>query len=302
MGLRHVIVSGIALVAAVVAWHAPYPGTDAELDWMFVRSVVEGHDPYAPVGETAARYGIEFEGEWPPPRLPSTLLLQLPWALVPLAWVAPLGRSLTAVALVSVGFFVRPSWWWVVLAWPALSAVYYANASSVVTLLLAIWMARRSAMALGVATALRAWPWFIGFCLLVAGRRREAVGAGITFLGLNLAGLLLPGVTLGGAVAALGGARIVEDVSVNLTRGVPTWLAIAAGAGMLAFLRWRSEFTTLAIPYALLLSPLVWFHYLTVLAVVRVPDPGGEDATASKLSPRPNPSWSMRRAKGTSQP
>jgi hypothetical protein len=276
-------------------------GRTAQLDWMFVRAVIDGVDPYAPVGETASRYGVPFEGDWPPPRLPAQLLLQLPWALVPQSIVPELGRAIAAAALVAVSWFLRPSWWWCLLAWPALSAVYYGNASAIVTLLLAVWFARRSGVALGVATALRAWPWFIGLCLFAAGRRREAVNAGLVFLGLNGLGLLLPGVTFAGAVDGLVGARVVENVSVNLTRGVPLWLATTIGVGVVAFVAWRPRFVALAVPYGLLLSPLVWFHYLTALAVVRVEEPG-RVAIATRLSPRPMPSSSSRRASGTMAP
>lgn len=252
----------------MVGWFLPLRGIDAEFDWLSTRAIVDGHNPYATLGELAGFYGMDWNAIWAHPRLPGAHLLQLPYTLVPFEHVGSFGRAIVCAALVATVLVVRLPWWaYPILAWPAWSAVYYANTSAVVTLLLAVWYFRGSTTALGVATVLRGWPWFIIACLFVAGRRMEAVKAGAVFGGLNLVGLFLPGVSIPRIIEGFTSAREVEVVSVNVARGMTPLVVAVLAVGTILFLRAHPRFIVLSVPFALVISPVVWVQYFTVLAV-----------------------------------
>lgn len=276
--------------AAVVGWFIPARGLDAQFDWIATRAIVDGHNPYATLGELASHYGMDWNAIWAHPRLPGAHLLQLPYTLIPFEHVGDFGKAVVCAALAATFVLIRPPWWvYAVLAYPIWSTVNYANTSAIVTLLIAVWYYRGSSTALGIATVLRGWPWFIIACLFITGRRREAVQAGGVFAGLNLVGLLLPEVTIPRMVDGFTLAREVEVVSVNLARGMDPWIVAAVAVGVILFLRAFPRFLVLSVPYALILSPVLWVSYFTVLAVpigdaVRRPAP---DVPRSAVVARP---------------
>lgn len=256
---------GVGIAAVLVLWLFPSDGGDQILDWLTARAILDGHDPHASTRELATLYGMPgFGNAAPHPRLPGALLLSLPLALVPLDWVPTFGKVLVVGALAATVLLARPSMFaYPIVAFPAANAVFYANSSAVVTLL----VATGSGVALGAATTMRLWPGFIvlGFVLL---RRWRTVGAAAaTFVGLNLAGLLLPGVTIGGTWDTLTVTRQFIETEGKATFGVPLWAGIAVAVLSLIAV-WRSQDAKWSIIGALALSPVVWLHYLTVLLVL----------------------------------
>jgi len=243
-----------------VAYLVPGVPGDAFLDWLTAHAILDGFDPHAPVPDIAAEYGWGvIDLAWPHPRLPGALLLGMVYAF-PIGWLW-LARAVCLGALVWTVRLVRPGWLAVPLVLFAAQAVWYGNASAVVTLLVAVAL-RGSPAALGAATVLRLWPWFIGLVWLVNGRWRDAVKAAGWFAGLNLAGLLLPGVTVEGTVAAFVEASRYAGTGVNWA--VPLWVGVPFAVGFLFFARRFERWSPLA---ALAVSPVVWGHYLTVLVV-----------------------------------
>ena len=215
----------------------------------------------------AAEHGIVWPDLAPHPRLPAALLLQLPFLLVPLELAANFGQAVAAASLMWAFLEIRLPWWgWVVLAYPAANAVWYGQTSAVVTLMVVLWWTRGWSWSLGAATGLRIWPWFLGLA-------RWDWKAGVWFGGLNLAGLLLPGVSVAGTVDAFTTAADTY-VGGGVTSMLPWWVPIVV-AVLWLFVR----DARLLVPVALLLSPVVWLHYLTVLAV-----PLG----AKRKAPRPS--------------
>lgn len=244
----------------------PGDGGDALFDWLTVRAVLDGADPYAPLSELGASYGLGMV-DLPHPRLPGALLLQLPFALIPLDLVVFTVRLAVIGALVGAWRLARPAWWLTLAVVPAAwHGLAYANLSAVVTLLVAVAVVRGSGVAAGAAAVLRAWPWFLGVVFLVTGRWKAAAVSAVAFVGLNTAGLLLPGVTFDGAMSALVASG--EHVGNPSNVGVPLWVAVPAAVGFLIVVYRRRDWVSFGAVPALMLSPVVWLHYLTAVGVV----------------------------------
>ena len=261
----------IFVVAAIllIAWISPGQAHDGIFDWLTAHEALNG-DPYRPLHEIALDHGLVPAYEWlsPHPRLPGALLLQVPLVLVPFEWLPFVLRTVVGLSLASVALFVRPSWLWLLFAVPAFHAFWYGQTSAVVTLLVAVAVSRMVGWPVGVAATMRMWPWFLGLAFLVVGRWRAALASAAVFFGLNLAGLALPGVTWEGTRGLFveASTRYATNPS-NLMAFVPWWVGVGVAGLILWRIRVRPVLFPFAVVAALLASPVVWMHYLTVLAV-----------------------------------
>lgn len=282
----------MGIVAVIVVWLFPSDGGDQILDWLTARAIIDGHDPHASTRELATLYGMPgFGNAAPHPRLPGALLLSLPLALMPLGWVPTVGKVLVVAALAGTVLLVRPSMFaYPIVAFPAANAVFYANSSAVVTLLVAAGV-RGSGVALGAATTLRLWPGFLVVALLLLRRWRTVRAAVATFAGLNLAGLLLPGVTAAGTWNTLTTTRQFVEATSKGYR-VPLWAGLIVAGLSFAAVWWRRN-PKWSVIGALALSPVIWLHYLTALLI-----PFGAQAEASRQwlgrNPKSNPDGKTR--------
>jgi hypothetical protein len=168
----------------------------------------------------------------------------------------------------------------VVLLWPSvIEGVQTANASIPLTLLVAIaWRYRDRAtvagiaLGYGVAVKLFLWPVVIWFAL-VGRRRAAAIAAGVAAASLLL---LLPWTSIPDYVRLLRNLSETFDhdtytpFALLTDLGVPDVPAriatLALGLGVLS-LAWRRQSLGLAIAAALVLSPIVWRHFFTLLVV-----------------------------------
>lgn len=239
-------------------------------------AVVDGREVYeAPDADLSDR----SNAVWPI----AALLPVIPFtALAPEVadWIATAG---VIAALVGALWLLNIRDWRVygiVLLWPAvIEGIQTANASLPLTLLVAVmWRYRDHAAiagaALGYAVAVKLFLWPLVVWLALVGRRREAVVAGLTAAASLL--LLLPFVGLGDYVRVLRnlGETFEHDAytlfAVLGDLGVPDTQArlatLALGLAVLA-LAWHRRSLGLAIAAALILSPIVWRHFFTLLIV-----------------------------------
>ena len=168
----------------------------------------------------------------------------------------------------------------VVLLWPSvIEAVQTANASLPLTLLVAVmWRYRDRAgiagIALGYAIAVKLFLWPVAVWLALVGRRTAAAVAVVTAAASLL--LLLPFTSIGDYLRLLRnlGRTFEHDgytpFALLTDLGVPDTAArtatIAIGAAVLG-LAWRRRSLGLALAAALVLSPIVWRHFFTLLIV-----------------------------------
>jgi hypothetical protein len=168
----------------------------------------------------------------------------------------------------------------VVLLWPAvIEGIQTANASLPLTLLVAVmWRYRDRAgiagVALGYAVAVKLFLWPVVVWLALVGRRSAAaVAAAVAAASLLL---VLPFIGL------VDSARLLRNIGETFEHqsytpfalltdiGVPDTaaraLTVALGLGVLA-LAWRRGSLGLALAAALVLSPIVWRHFFTLLLV-----------------------------------
>ena len=168
----------------------------------------------------------------------------------------------------------------VVLLWPAvIEAIQTANASLPLTLLVAVmWRYRDRAgiagAALGYAVAVKLFLWPVVVWLALIGRRSAAaVAAAVAAASLLL---VLPFIGLADYVRLLRNIgetfehEAYTPFALLTDLGVPDTAAraitIAFGLGVLA-LAWRRRSLGLALAAALVLSPIVWRHFFTLLLV-----------------------------------
>jgi hypothetical protein len=168
----------------------------------------------------------------------------------------------------------------VVLLWPAvIEAVQTANASLPLTLLVALaWRYRDRAavagLALGYGIAVKLFLWPVAIWFALVGRLRAALVAGVVAAASLL--LLLPWTSIADYVRLLRNLgetfehdsytpfALLTDVGLpDLPARVLTVLLSAAVLG----LAWRRRSLGLAIAAALVLSPIVWRHFFTILIV-----------------------------------
>ena len=262
----------------------PSHATDLFLDKYHAKEAWAG-DPYQTQRQLGTKYGF-----WPDapdsksPRTPGASLILTPTALIPdavLPWAGVLVVPLFALAtFFYAGRIGRMPDRWVAVA----SAGYVAarpgdfvwiNMTQVTTpLVVAAWwyrmLAPRAAgVLLGVAAAVKLWPAFVVVAWLCRrDSRRSGWWAVLSGGGMTALGLLLPGVSVDGAISALlaagsyfGSSSALTNVSAVNQFGWPALLV--SGALMLAAVRVHSASwgTGWAVAAALVASPVVWPHY-----------------------------------------
>lgn len=298
-----VILVGVYLVAT------PNAPVDLRADRLTALAAWNGLDPYVPVVELAERFGSDLRWTWIHPRTPAALVAQLPLAVFAessLRLIAVVG-GVTAVlataglAINAMGLGRRAA---LVLAGLAglvtitVEAVTVGSQSALVGLLVALaWVRTRShddwvgGLGLGLAICLKVFPWLL-IAMLALQAKWKAAAAAVGFAGLlNVAGLMFPGVTVGGALDALRSANVSAslDLNASVTRvlaesgdfaSLSVVLAIVGLVATIFISRmpWsfdRQWFATLAV--ALGVSPLIWSHYAIVLipALIWVGSRGG---------------------------
>lgn len=292
-----IVLAGVLTGSKVGAWDGSvrvdgYP-SDALYDWLVVRAVVGPGDPYDPVDTLAELHDVDVEmvSPTPHPRTPGALLLQTPLLLVDADTARPAMGVVILVSMCVVAWAVTRLTGWsawaagllVVFAMvttPMVSAFFYGSQGPLVAALIAVaWVLlrdgkqRTAGALLGVAVMLKAFPALL-VVLLVWSFRRATVWAVATGGVLTGVGLLLPDVTVLGAVA---GFRAVTGYyagsSFNLAVGFPSWVVAAAAVGLLMWAR-RQPLDTVMVVGSMgmvVLSPVVWYHYLpAVLTPVAV--------------------------------
>lgn len=277
-----IMILGALPVVAVVLALAAYAGDDRlALDFHHelyrqAEAVVNGHDVYdAPNADLSDR----ANALWP-------MAAVLP--VVPLTELSPGVADWVATAVVIVSLFAAlwlldiRDWqiYGVVLLWPAvIEAIQTANASLPLTMLVALmWRYRAhslvAGLALGYGVAVKLFLWPLVIWLTLVGRTRAAVVAAATAAASLL--LLLPFTSIGDYARLLRnlGETFEHDAytpfALLADAGVPDGLArpatVALGGGILA-IAWRRRSLGLAIAAALVLSPIVWRHFFTLLIV-----------------------------------
>ena len=284
---------GATLVAACVLFYAhvgvdwPAPAIrqgngdipDVIRDWLSVAAVLGEGSPTDLLSDLSVTHlGITTISNHPHPRTPGALLLQMPLLAIPVEWVWPVsivavaaGVGVTAASAARIG---RWPWWSapligpiIALSLPVMAAIVLGSQAPVVAALLAAaWMRvdrPDAGIWLGVAATLKMFPGLLIPMLWMHGRRRMAAVAGATVAALNLAGLALPDVSFEQISTLL----FEIDGPHNLSFRLPL-AAVALGA--LAMSVWARRLTfdqvmTGGCIAMLVLSPIVWDHYLIIL-------------------------------------
>jgi hypothetical protein len=195
-------------------------------------------------------------------------------------WVA----TFSTIATLFAALFVLNVRDWrvygVTLLWPAVIDAYQTgNASLPITLLVALMWRYRSRPgvaggALGLAIAVKFFVWPLVVWLFAIGRRRAAVVAAVVATASIT--LMVPFTDLGDYVQLITKLRrefehdVYTPFALLTDLGVPDTAAraitIALGLAVLV-LAWRRRSLGLAIAATLLLSPIVWRHFFTLLIV-----------------------------------
>lgn len=290
---------------------------DVKYDWLVTREAMRaGGDAYGDLLAMANAEGVSVQINAPPgtdavtghPRTPGALLIQAPIALLPYELLFALGAGATTLAVGLIAAFtpIRSrsrgvGYLALVLALaPTFIAIRFAGQAGLVAVLALLgWLlatrsdSRLAGVMIGVAGVLKVFPMFLLIPLLLAGRKSSARWLVGTFAGLNLAGLLLPGVSFANALEAITDAtgtwltlgsnasvvRHLADLGVSVPAAQVITLASALGFVWLLRRRvssWTSPFVWIAL--GLLVTPLSWISYGIVLypAVIMMldgPDP-----------------------------
>jgi alpha-1,2-mannosyltransferase len=275
------ILGALPLVAVVLAL-AAYAGDDRlALDFHHelyrqAEAVVDGREAYdAPDADLSDRANALWPMAAVLPIVPLTALS--PGVADWVATAAVIASLLAALWLLDIR-----DWriYGVVLLWPAvIEAIQTANASLPLTMLVALmWRYRGRAalagLALGYGVAVKLFLWPLVIWLALVGRVRAAVVAAAAAAASLL--LLLPFTSIGDYARLLRnlGETFEHDsytpfallADAGLPDGLARGVTVALGAGVLA-LAWRRRSLGLAIAAALVLSPIVWRHFFTLLIV-----------------------------------
>jgi hypothetical protein len=279
--LELVLFGVVPVVALVLALWA-YAGDDRlALDFHHelypqAQAVVDGDEAIDPPDAYLADRANKV---WPM----SAVLPVVPLTALPPGVADWLATAAVLAALVGALWLLQVRDWrvyGVVLLWPAvIEGVQTANASLPLTLLVALaWRYRAhsavAGLALGYGIAVKLFLWPVALWFALVGRGRAALVAGLTAAASLL--LLLPWTSIGDYVRLLRNlGRTFEHESYTpfalLTDiGLPDTPARVAtvllGAAVLA-LAWRRRSLGLAVAAALVLSPIVWRHFFTLLIV-----------------------------------
>lgn len=293
------LVGMVAVLAAFTAalWDGPLRGTDSTLDWLVVQAASTGVNPYTPLDELGAMFGVEGLSPGVAPRLPGALVVLSGLLPFSVAGAFDTMLLLNSAALIVLFIWALPQLAWskrhlVVALSPALlaSTAVYSNFrlgqwSILIALLIAFAWLRAvrlpalSGAALGVAAALKLWPALV-LVPLVFGRNRRAVAAATgMFAGLNALGLLIyrlaPSEVIIGMSASTTWTNHPGNGSVFGFIGLgPATLGlvvtVAVGALVLAWNRAPATMAPLAIVLGTLVSPVSWEHYDVALIAVAV--------------------------------
>lgn len=282
--------AGVFAAHTVGAW-GPVPdglAADAMFDWVAVQAITGDGTPHDPLHELFQYQGYSTPVELHPhPRTPGALLLQTPMLLVQEDQARPLMTVVSVAALVVL--------WWVVVRLTGLDPLWVAAGAAALTLtapvrvgfavgaqslavaafigLAWVWLRENGdtsgGVALAVAATLKLFPGLL-VVLLWRNHRRAAYWALGATAAVNLAGLLLPDVTIAGTVEAF---RQTQEVTLgsshNMGLGLPLW-ATTVGVILVVWLARNLTLDWLIVAGSaamVALTPVVWNHYLVVLFV-----------------------------------
>lgn len=244
-------------------------------------------DAHRSLDEILPEHGYEEGATGISPRPPSALLLQTSLLLIPERALMPAVSLIVVVLLMWIGWLARAISGLEVtrfligasillLSLPVLTSLAYSPVFALlaVALLLAAWRYQDRPWAgflLGMSAALRLWPGLVILGFWLAGRRRLARDAALTFFGLNLVGLMLPGVSFAGSITSLLSAKdtwLNHNMNSSLALvlwpfGVPPVVSLLAVCALGTWLavRNRAYAVPITILAALLASPLSWPAY-----------------------------------------
>lgn len=300
---KNLLLNLIALLAllAVLAiwtvelWNLPVEGADSTLDWLVAKAAGEGRSPYVDLAELGSVYGIDGLSHGVAPRLPGALLL-----LSGLGLFTPVGAFRAMLFLNGLAFVALVAW-----SLPRLSLVkrrhilavaplllvsepFFSNSrlgqwSLVVALLVSMsWLTARryptiAGVAGGLAAVLKLWPLVILVPFALERRLRPVGVAAVTFLGLNVAGMLFYGISFKDVIYDINAARLWTDLSRNgsvfgffdLSLVTVGLIASVVGLALLSTSRWAATSTMpAAIAAGVLVTPVSWEHYDVVLFCV----------------------------------
>lgn len=293
-----IVLSSLALITAhrwdTLTIHAQ----DLAAEWLSVRAAVDGLPLSSTVEELARHYDVDHLARYPfyfeptsDPSTPAQLLMNLPLLAVPFEGLSAAAAVWTLVT--GIGFAYAISrlgvrWYWaalglavLLLSYPGLEQLRHGQFSFLVAGLLALtWALARqgdspiAGVPLGIAVGVKLYIWLVVPALWLAGRRRAAVSAAITGTVLNLAGWAAFDLessdllALAGRTASDRGNMTINGSLVGMF-DLPTVALLGLSLLALFWLRKRTLDQTLvfAVPLSLLLSPIVWAHYLPVLLV-----------------------------------
>jgi hypothetical protein len=283
LGLLPIVVYAVALAQADMFW-------DFEVFYEAGRDVLAGRSPYPPPDPSVLASETEFV-------YPAATA----WALAPLAalpyWLAASIWFVVCVAALPAALWILGVRDWrchgaALLSAPIVHGILVGAISSLLALALAVvwrWRDRPWVVASLVAALVvsKVFLWPLGLWLLATQRSRAAFGAaGLAFAAafagwavLGFAGLADYPQTLAALSSVLqekGYSPVALALSVDAPEGAARALAVALGgiaiAATFALARDRGEGADLAamcmaLAAALMLSPIVWTHYLAVLFV-----------------------------------
>lgn len=244
--------------------------SDAAFDWYATSAVFGDGTPYEPLNEISTLNAAHVH-----PRAPGALLLQLPLTAVSVDVAVLIERLVVAGSMVVLAWAAGrigrwPAWVMVVVGGllvatnPGQTAIDVGSQGPLVAALIGVsWVTRRGGP-LGVAAVLKLFPLLMIPMVWWHDRKMAYSAAGV-FAALNVAGLLLPDVSVVGTVTAM--LRQPNAAAHNLTFSLSLPAMLVLGVGLVVAARWLSHDATMALGVVgmLALSPVVWVHYLPVL-------------------------------------
>ncbi len=276
----------------LMLWHLTALPLDLSADWAAAQAISDGVTPYQPSENFAPDYGVPGNEE-AYPRTPGALLLGMPLALLPYSGLRITGYLLVVIGLIATAVLLARmyelAWWWLIgmmplflLTAPGVVTGIMANPAVLVAplIMLTLLMGHRedsylAGVPVGVATVLKMWPWAIAAVLFFSGRRKMGVGAAVSFGLVNLAGLLLPGISLSGAVDTLRAVTWRLDYGDNGSLAALIGSTVVAQLLLVVAIWWLSRFeweaaAVASVAFALFLAPLLWPTYLIPEVIVLV--------------------------------
>jgi hypothetical protein len=278
---------------------------DIKYDWLAARAALKT-DAYANPLALASEAGVTIAVNLPPgtetieghPRTPGALLLAIPLTLIPFEWLFSVQLGVT-IATLHILARTTPHWIGLskvrrvllfglaLISLPSIVNMRWAGLAGVVAVLaLSSWRNSESGheiaagVEIAVAIVLKVFPLLIVFAWIRRQRWRSIITAGTVGILLNAGGLLLPGISLGGAIEALT-SSLDSFGSLTPNGSLVHFLGILGASSrtsialaviltvILVTATWRTR-STLTGPWlwlllGLLLIPLSWASYDIVL-------------------------------------